>query len=245
VLIANGWLSGRDYYRALAHACGVPFRDQLRPDEVCAPVPLTSPRQCILRGLLKERARSGAYVIAPENLRPNAVAEMLRRLRPYRVSLAAPHEVRRAICGHFAGTFAKAAVEGLHARDPHQSARSKLALWQRCVLGLGAVALATAITLTPLTSMRAVSYVLAFVSLPLIALRVVAAWDLLAGRRGRAARRPPRIDDAELPIYTILVPLYREANVLAPLMLALARPRPRSRRPRCGSYPGCGSARGG
>ena len=26
VMIANGWLSEADYYRALAHACGVPFR---------------------------------------------------------------------------------------------------------------------------------------------------------------------------------------------------------------------------
>ena len=40
-----------------------------------------------------------------------------------------------------------------------------------------------------------------------------------AGRRALARR----IDDAELPTYTILVPLYREANVLAPLMRALAK----------------------
>ena len=40
-------------------------------------------------------------------------------------------------------------------------------------------------------------------------------------RRGRADPAPDRILDAELPVYTILVPLYREANVLAPLMRAL------------------------
>ena len=32
-----------------------------------------------------------------------------------------------------------------------------------------------------------------------------------------------RIPDAELPVYTLLVPLYREANMLSPLTRALSR----------------------
>ena len=224
VMIANGWLDARDYYRALAEACGVPFRDDLPLDAVTAPLPLTNPRQCILRGLLKERGRRSAYVIAPDQLPPNAVARMLRDLRPYRVSLAAPHDVRRAICGHFARAFADVSVDGLHARHPEQSARSNLAPWQLGVLACSLVALAAAaVALQPLASMRAVSYLLAFMSLPLIALRVFAACDLLSGRKQQGPSPLPRIDDAELPIYTILVPLFREANVLAPLMQALAR----------------------
>jgi glycosyltransferase XagB len=57
--------------------------------------------------------------------------------------------------------------------------------------------------------------------LPVIALRVFAAYDLL--RRPPSKRAQPRIPDAELPVYTILVPLYREANMLASLVRALAR----------------------
>ena len=223
VMIANGWVSARDYYQALAETCGVPFLDDLPLDAVTAPLPLTNPRQCILRGLLKERDRRSAYVIAPDQLSPEAVAGMLRNLRPYRVSLAAPHDVRRAICGHFGRAFADVSVDGLHARDPEQSARSNLAPWQLCFLACGLVALAAAIALQPLAAMRAVSYLLAFISLPLIAFRVFAACDLLSGRQKRGPSPLPRIDDAELPIYTILVPLFREANVLAPLMRALAR----------------------
>jgi hypothetical protein len=37
VMIAKGWLSASDYYRALARACGVPFRGELGPHEVTAP----------------------------------------------------------------------------------------------------------------------------------------------------------------------------------------------------------------
>jgi glycosyltransferase XagB len=57
--------------------------------------------------------------------------------------------------------------------------------------------------------------------LPVIALRVFAAYDLL--RRPPSKRAQPRIPDAELLVYTILVPLYREANMLASLVRALAR----------------------
>jgi cellulose synthase/poly-beta-1,6-N-acetylglucosamine synthase-like glycosyltransferase len=47
------------------------------------------------------------------------------------------------------------------------------------------------------------------------------AYDLLRRAPSKPAR--PRVPDAELPLYTILVPLYREANMLAPLTAALAR----------------------
>src|SRR6476659_4929941 len=77
VMIANGWLSASDYYRALAQTCGVPFRDEIGPHEVTAPASLRTPRECLARGLLKERARGGAYVFAPEKLRPNEVEDVL------------------------------------------------------------------------------------------------------------------------------------------------------------------------
>ncbi len=31
VMIANGWLDAEDYYRALARACGTPFKAELAP----------------------------------------------------------------------------------------------------------------------------------------------------------------------------------------------------------------------
>jgi hypothetical protein len=34
VMIANGWLGAEDYYRALAEACGTPFKTELTPRDV-------------------------------------------------------------------------------------------------------------------------------------------------------------------------------------------------------------------
>jgi hypothetical protein len=135
-MIANGWLRASDYYRALAQACGVPFRGEIRPHEVTAPASLKSPRECLARGLLKDRARGGSYVFAPEKLRPNAVQEVIAGLAPHRLSLASPDTLRQAVCGHFAGNLASASVDGLHARFPDRSAKASLAIWQRVSLFL-------------------------------------------------------------------------------------------------------------
>jgi hypothetical protein len=221
VMIANGWLSAADYYRALARACGVPFRGEIRPHEVAAPGSLRRPRECLARGLLKEQARQGAYVFAPERLRPNAVEEVLARLAPHRLSLASPDTLRQAVCGHFAQNLATASVDGLHARFPDRSAKAKLAPWQRLSLFSLLLAFAAALVLHAQPAIRALSLSLVVIFLPVIALRVFAAYDLL--RRTPAKRARPRIQDTELPVYTILVPLYREANMLASLTSALAR----------------------
>jgi hypothetical protein len=186
VMIANGWLSATDYYRALARTCGVPFRGEIGPHEVAAPTSLRSPRKCLARGLLKEQARQGAYVFAPERLRPNAVEEALGRLAPHRLSLASPDTLRQAVYGHFAQNLAAASVDGLHARFPDRSAKAKLATWQRLSLFSLLLAFAAALVLHAQPAIRALSLALVVLFLPVVALRMFAAYDLL--RRAPAER---------------------------------------------------------
>ena len=71
--------------------------------------------------------------------------------------------------------------------------------------------------------MRALSLALTFIFLPAIALRVFAAYALCRGEGGGDRSAQARIPDAELPVYTLLVPLYREANMLGGLTRALSR----------------------
>ena len=148
VLIANGWLDAEDYYRALAEACGDALQGSFCTSDV-APAARASPRQSLASGLLKERARRAGFVLAPDRLRPNALREMLARLKPYALSLASPHALRGAICRHFAETFASGAVEGLATRHPDKSARPRTALWQRLTLALGALSLLSAVAVAP------------------------------------------------------------------------------------------------
>jgi hypothetical protein len=89
VMIANGWLDQEDYYRALAERCGAPFKVELSPAEVM-PSATASPRQCLARGVLKQRDRAVSFVLAPDRLRPNALREMLARLSPMPSRLPRP-----------------------------------------------------------------------------------------------------------------------------------------------------------
>lgn len=89
VMIANGWLGAEDYYRALAEACGTRFKTELTPRDV-TPAAGAGPRRSLASGLLKERASSRRFVLAPDRLRPNALREMLARLKPHDFSLASP-----------------------------------------------------------------------------------------------------------------------------------------------------------
>jgi cellulose synthase/poly-beta-1,6-N-acetylglucosamine synthase-like glycosyltransferase len=148
---------------------------------------------------------------------------MLARLSPYAFSIASPNAVRGAICHHFAPSLVLHAVEGLASRHPGMSARARPALWQRLVVLVGTIAILTALALAPVETIWVVTLALAVLFVPLIGFRLVAAYGLV--RRGNDGGRAPyaRVPDHDLPIYTLLVPLYREAHNAPSLVESLTR----------------------
>ena len=95
--------------------------------------------------------------MAPDRVRPNALREMLARLSPHEFSLASPRAVRGAICRHFAPSFVLHAVEGLASRKPEQSARTRMAFWQRLACCFVPLALLIALLLTPVDTLWGVT----------------------------------------------------------------------------------------
>jgi cellulose synthase/poly-beta-1,6-N-acetylglucosamine synthase-like glycosyltransferase len=222
VMIANGWLDAEDYTTALAEHCGAAFTSRLSAADVTPPAP-AGPRQSLAKGLLRQRDRSNAFIFAPDRLRPNALQEMLRRLLPYEFALASPNAVRQAICRHFAPVIAREAVEALAVRRPNLSAKAKSASWQRGAALFGAMALAIAFALAPVQTIWFVTLALALLFVPVIAFRLVAAHGLLGAATEKSSGAHRRTPDHELPIYTLLVPLFREAHMLRGLAQALRR----------------------
>ena len=223
VLIAQGWVKAETYYRALAKELGVPFEPRPNGARVEAPVPTASPRDCLAKGLIKERSRTQRLLFAPDRLRPVTLREVLARLRPRNVALAPPQAVRRAIYHHFRDSFAHDAIEALAERHPERSARSPLARWQRWTLALCAGVLLAALLAAPVTTITAVTLTLAVAFVPIIGLRIVAAADLLRASSVPQRESCARLSDAELPLYTLFVPLLREATVLPSLVQTLSR----------------------
>ncbi len=82
---------------------------------------------------------------------------MLARLSPHEFSLASPQAVRGAICRHFAPSFVLHAVEGLASRKPEQSARTRMASWQRLAFCFVPLALLTALALAPVETLWGVT----------------------------------------------------------------------------------------
>jgi glycosyltransferase XagB len=222
VLIANGWLDADDYYRALADSCGASFKAALAPGEAVPPAGAT-PRQCLARGLLRERTGARAFVLAPDRVRPNSLRHGLAQFPAQRFVLTSPQALHEAVYRHFAPVFAQGAVEALARRRPEQSARTRTPRWQRLVLALAIVCLVAALALAPLETVRVITLALAVLFVPVIGLRIVAAYGLSRAKADETARAGPHVPDAELPTYTILAPLYREAHMLAPLVQALTR----------------------
>ena len=222
VLIATGWVSAESYTRALAGHLGLGFRREISAGEIDSAHPGMSLRASIGSGLIKVRGQGG-FVLTPERQAASDLVSIAERLRPMPVSLAAPRTLRMAIRDHFAGTLAHTAVEELHVRRPEQSARETFAPWQLYGAGLGALLFAGALAIDAEAAIRMLSLLVALLFIPVIALRVVAVGDLVRSPRAKERNVAGRIPDTELPVYTILVALYREAKVLPALVRGLTR----------------------
>lgn len=117
-----------------------------------------------------------------------------------------------------AEALAAAAAGTVERAMPGLSARDGLARWQAVALICLVVAMLTGALLAPRFTLVATMIVSSVFFLGVSVLRVVA---IAASPPPRRPERPP--SDSALPPYTVLVPLYREANMVVPLIAALDR----------------------
>lgn len=217
VLVASGALDDQGATQMLARDLGVP---------VAAPTVAELPRD---PAMAEAVLRTGTVVIGNERGRPRLVmaarGRIVRRLRralrgdkdlAARVALIAPSELARRIDKACGAKLAVAAAGRLLHADPLKSAAT---LRPGRIVGLGAASvglpLALLLALAPTAGILAVQAALSLVFLAWIALR-------LAGCLYRPPDEPtPQLDDRTLPVYSLLVPLYREAASVAGLVAAL------------------------
>jgi cellulose synthase/poly-beta-1,6-N-acetylglucosamine synthase-like glycosyltransferase len=114
------------------------------------------------------------------------------------------------------------AVNDLHRRRPDLSAATSAWPWQRRTLYvLGAAGVAGA-ALAP----DGIAFVLFTVLVPpffcIVVMRATALWHKATTVLRRRKAEPIEIDPLKLPRYTLLIPLYEEADVVADLVAALA-----------------------
>jgi len=151
---------------------------------------------------------------------PAALAEGQRRGCKV-VGYAEAHDLIAAARGVHGPYLLAEATLGLAKRMPHASARQRLTTPQAA--GLAAIALMVAaggLLLPAGVFWLAASAVGGLFFLSVVALRLLC---LMPPVQRAAPPEPGRMSDAALPVYSVLVPLFRETSVLKQLMWALSR----------------------
>ncbi len=223
ILLSRGLIATETYYRALAASVGARFAPMVRLSFPADPFVGRDPVTAARLGMLVVSGSDGTEIaVSP---RGPQVAALVRTLvsRPAaarRLFVTTPQALTDALvaCGQddflrIARTGSGRLHEGNSARtllDPRQKRTLVAALLVALALGLAA----------PQAAVLAFAAIVGAFFFGVIGLRFAAA---VFGLLPEASHRPPRLAERDLPGYTVLVPLYREARVVPGLVAALER----------------------
>ena len=212
-LLAGRLVGEEAFYRGLARTLGLPFLtgtialgDGTRyPESVSAgAAPLAA-------------GGPGAFVLAP---RGRAVADLLAGgAGPGRVAVTTPTRLRDAVFAARPVEIARQAAEGLDVRRPEWSCRPGPGA-RHVLLALLAVASVLGLSSQPTPLGYGLLGLLQTGILTMLAFRLAA---VLVPAATRPAAGIASADDVDLPVYTVMAALHREAEVVPQLVSALAR----------------------
>lgn len=216
-LLASGWLLPENYYAGLARMLRLDFIETLDAALIYDSDDLDS--QLVEPKLLRLQSQPvNAHVIVPQARHIPALQARLAARPDLReqMKITTPAEMRRAIWARGAPRRVRQSVNTLFDNDPDLSARIVLLGKQGFVAGVAMTVLAMGLV----TSSNALLLAHLFLSLFYLAAMLIRVMAL--------ARPAPRInlrstDDDPLPVYTIMVGLYREASVAGQLAACLKR----------------------
>lgn len=220
VLIQWGVISEDAYLEYLAADTGVSIETLEDLDLADCLLPQHSIHLCARHGILPIRQRDElVFVSAPHGYSARRIARLSAEypsLCP-RLRLVPVARFNAFLEYHSGDALGDVAAEGLAARFPHLSAapvtasQSPTSRFFRYLLRLAAPT--ALLTLAPMLTIDICGVILAIWFLLFTSLRLAGCFSPPKRRR-----RLPRLHDSQLPIYTVVAALYREASSVAPLM---------------------------
>jgi glycosyltransferase XagB len=229
-LLALGLVSATAYAAALARALDVPLAGwdavlDLKPAEVA--LELLDGQEGIDGGDLSATvAGRCCRVLCAESATPHALRRQVAALRAQDldVALATQSRMDAALDTHLRARRMDRAVHGLLRRSPVDSAGGVMVWWWQRVAAIAAAGLTVGgLTIAPTATLTALSGMAAVPFLCVVLLRILALREVARACRAPACQEVPTggATDEEAPVYSVLVPLYREAGVLPDLVRAL------------------------
>jgi cellulose synthase/poly-beta-1,6-N-acetylglucosamine synthase-like glycosyltransferase len=209
-LIREGLVSEDGFYRALAAELGLPF----------IPAPRLSPDirypDSILAGLAPLSGLTASFVAAP---RGPALADLLKTRSLHRLlAITTPTRLREAVFRAQAPLIARRAARDLADRAPHLAVGVSYGQITLLFVVLTLISFGLFHALGPTIGILGAAMGPLF--LGIIVLRLA---TLRFSNPVEPTAPPPRAEDADLPVYTVIAALYREKRVVARLLEALAR----------------------
>lgn len=221
VLIHAGAIDEETYLRRLACQLGLRF-NPLQSSEAAWPLGADRVTQAAATGILPLRIEGALhFVIAPRRLGARGLAQLARTtpLDP-RLQLTTARAFNAYLARHGGVALGERAAHHLRDTTPALSAAPPLAAGLRHRVGraAGVGTVAGIVALPPLLTEGIAAGLTAVAFLGFIALRLI-------GSAVRTPATPDRVRlpmlDADLPIYTLIIALYREAGSVAPLLHAI------------------------
>ncbi|MBZ6078591.1 glycosyltransferase [Microvirga puerhi] len=211
-LLKSGIVDEVTFYRALAMELGLPFTAAPRPSR------LSRYPDSILAGIAPLEGFEG-FVVAPSG---PAVSQFLRHrhIAPRGLVVTAPTRLRHAVMRIWQRRVAELGANALPNARPELSIRDGLGTGHIVGLALLSLVLSYGAVRAPAMTIAALGTGLSPLFFAAVVLRLA---TVLLGHPPEPRRSIRREDDAALPIYTVIVPLYRERRIATRLVTALSR----------------------
>lgn len=224
-LHASGIVSENDLYGAVADDLGLPFAGSLDPEKLvvrdadCAV--LLGRRAGNAPVLVQETGggisgiiATGALDIARTRQALGKAPSLARRLK-----IAPPGAVREALFARSADMLVRRATNTLFEKFPDCSVRIVVNGWQGCVFGAALIGFPVVLVVAPAVAFAALHILFSFFFLACVGLRFAAIPSTSPGDRFVA--EPVTAD--EMPVYSVLIALYDEAEIVPELLVALGK----------------------
>lgn len=224
-ILASGAVGEDAFYRAIADNLGIGFLPKVAAEDLVleerhalallrrgagvAPLRMVDGEGHAVTILATERVD-----VVAMRARLSATPELAARTRA-----AAPSAVRQALLGRARASLSAIAVMGLFEKLPHCSAVILANAWQGLLIGFGGFFALAAAVFAPLETLIALQGFLSVFFFGCILLRIMAM----------TVAAPPEsppitpFSARDLPVYSVLVALYREAGIVPELLVALGR----------------------
>jgi cellulose synthase/poly-beta-1,6-N-acetylglucosamine synthase-like glycosyltransferase len=228
ILLSRGLVRRYDLYRTLAELWGIPFVDLLQEPPDTELLRRFPPEQMLARQLIPLRQLEEGLEIATARRPDSIVLEEAQRLfgQPIaRIRATTEWDIRQILLRAFRTEILTTATYGLYYRRPEESAHTVFTPGQFLVMTLLLVGTLLALGITPRATLIAINAAINIFFLASILFKFAVSMVGARYEREVAIREEEirALKDEELPRYTILVPVYREAEVIQTLLANLAR----------------------